>query len=64
MLNVIQLSPEARFAFACFLVAEINRHMKDIENAEADLKALREIGVPVELAFDMGFISCRGDDRS
>lgn len=51
------LSPEAAFAFACFLKAEINRHRKDIENAERDLERLRDIGVDVDLAFDMGFVT-------
>jgi hypothetical protein len=60
-MNAINLSPEARFAFACFLVAEINRHKKDIKNAEADLEALRKMGVPVDDAYDMGFVTCQCD---
>ena len=57
MINAKDLSPEAQFAFACFLKAEINRHRKDIENAERDLERLRDMGVDVDLAFDMGFVT-------
>jgi len=39
------------------LVAEIYRHRKDIENAERDLERLRDMGVDVDLAFDMGFVT-------
>ena len=53
------LSPDAKFALACFLIAEANRHKKDIENAMADLEALREMGVDVDKAYDMGFVVCR-----
>jgi hypothetical protein len=63
LVDVRTLSSEGKFAFACFLVAEINRHRKDIENAEADLEALRAMGIPVDAAYDMGFISCRGDEN-
>ena len=56
------LSPDAKFALACFLVAEANRHKKDIENAEKDLEALRKMGVDVDKAYDMGFVVCRDVD--
>ena len=55
-MNARDLSPEAQFAFACFLKAEINRHIKDIENAKKDLLRLKEMGVKVDEAFDMGFV--------
>ena len=56
-MNARDLSPEARFAFACFLKAEINRHIKDIENAKMDLMRLKEMGVDVGAAYDMGFVT-------
>ena len=61
MINAKDLSPDAQFAFACFLKAEINRHRKDIENAERDLERLRDMGVDVDLAFDMGFVTTEDD---
>jgi hypothetical protein len=53
------LSPDAKFALACFLIAEINRHQKDIDNAKEDLAALREMNVDISKAYDMGFVVCR-----
>jgi hypothetical protein len=64
LVDVRTLSSEGKFAFACFLVAEINRHKKDIQNAEADLEALRQMGVQVDKAFDMGFVTCRDEVKS
>jgi len=61
MINAKYLSPDAQFAFACFLVAEINRHKKDIENAERDLERLRDMGVDVDLALDVGFVTTEDD---
>ena len=57
MILAKDLSPDAQFAFACFLKAEINRHQKDIDNAYADLERLKELGVNVDTAFDMGFVT-------
>lgn len=57
MINAKDLSPEAQFAFACFLKAEINRHAADIGNALHDLDALRQIGVDVKAARDIGFVT-------
>lgn len=59
IVNAKDLSPAARFALACFLIAEANRHQKDIENAKEDLEALRKMGVDVDKAYDMGFVVCR-----
>ena len=61
MINAKYLSPDAQFAFACFLVAEINRHKKDIENAKRDLERLREMGVDVA-RLRYGFCDCGGLD--
>lgn len=57
MINAKDLSPDAQFAFACFLKAEINRHYTDIDNAEKDLRQLKKMGVDVDLAYDMGFVT-------
>lgn len=57
MINAKYLSPDAQFAFACFLKAEINRHVTDIGNALHDLHALRQLGVDVEKASDIGFVT-------
>jgi fructose-1,6-bisphosphatase/sedoheptulose 1,7-bisphosphatase-like protein len=57
MIQAKDLSPDAQFAFACFLIAEKNRHYKDIDNADKDLKRLKEMGVDVDKAYDMGFVT-------
>jgi hypothetical protein len=57
MILAKDLSPDAQFAFACFIVAECNRHQKDIDNGKADLERLREMGVDVDRAYDMGFVT-------
>ena len=61
MINAKDLSPEARFAFACFLAAEINRHIRDIEDIRQDLERLQKMGVDICKVFDMGFVTTEDD---
>ena len=58
IINAKELTPDQRFAFACFLLAERNRHQQDIDNANRDLEELRALGVDVDRAYDMGFVVC------